>query len=522
MAGALVERDLPAGGTSGQYLKIGTALIPEWAAGDTVSGHAASHQNGGTDEIATATPGANVIPKAGAAGTLAAGFIPQATESAVGGAELATAAEIVTGTDTGRVPNVANLKTALASDGMWLTKRTKMPDAGSMSWSYDSWSDVSAITYTNAGGVVTDGALVITSTSGGGYALIAKAIAIGEYIVFRYKCVSGSGPLRIITNSGYDILASTAITVGDYTITIARSPYTVTLGSGGFRVFPSSTGTGSIAIDWMWCGSADTTTKQLYTTGTLSEEAARIADQLGDSAGVGVAASGTITSNGTNVSAGDTVTIAGKTYTFIDSASTPSNEGEIQIAAAGYNSSMLRLAYAVNRYLPGTNDGVTYKIAASHPLVYAVHSTGVVTLYAGTASGTGSTQTLTPTTGELGNSITLAKSAATLTLSGTTLSGGYSDVAAKIINATKNNIAGGMTRPAAAQVELTDNTKIGFETTVDVAKDATFTLPAGGTWIWNVYGYGATISSAKRGSSAGGTTLTVAGANASVGYRRYA
>lgn len=38
--------------------------------------HAASHQNGGSDEVATATAAANVIPKAGAGGRLAVGFMP--------------------------------------------------------------------------------------------------------------------------------------------------------------------------------------------------------------------------------------------------------------------------------------------------------------------------------------------------------------------------------------------------------------------------------------------------------------
>ena len=37
--------------------------------------HASAHQNAGADEIATATPGANAIPKAGAGGKLAAGWI---------------------------------------------------------------------------------------------------------------------------------------------------------------------------------------------------------------------------------------------------------------------------------------------------------------------------------------------------------------------------------------------------------------------------------------------------------------
>jgi len=47
----------------------------------TPTAHATSHQNGGTDEIATATAGANAIPKAGAGGTLAIGWIPTGTTS---------------------------------------------------------------------------------------------------------------------------------------------------------------------------------------------------------------------------------------------------------------------------------------------------------------------------------------------------------------------------------------------------------------------------------------------------------
>lgn len=45
----------------------------------TAGAHATSHQNGGADEIATATPGANAIPKAGAAGRLAIGFLASGT-----------------------------------------------------------------------------------------------------------------------------------------------------------------------------------------------------------------------------------------------------------------------------------------------------------------------------------------------------------------------------------------------------------------------------------------------------------
>ncbi len=43
------------------------------------SAHAASHQNGGGDEIATATPAAHVIPKTGSGGQIAVGFLASGT-----------------------------------------------------------------------------------------------------------------------------------------------------------------------------------------------------------------------------------------------------------------------------------------------------------------------------------------------------------------------------------------------------------------------------------------------------------
>ena len=51
----------------------------------TPTAHAATHRNGGSDEIATATPAAGAIPKAGSGGTLSAGWLPAAQPSAIGG-----------------------------------------------------------------------------------------------------------------------------------------------------------------------------------------------------------------------------------------------------------------------------------------------------------------------------------------------------------------------------------------------------------------------------------------------------
>lgn len=82
-----------------------TGCVTSAAAGT----HAAQHQHGGADEIATATAGANAIPKAGAGGTLAASWIPPTGFDTVGTGTNSTATMTVgtgssiTTTGTGRV-----------------------------------------------------------------------------------------------------------------------------------------------------------------------------------------------------------------------------------------------------------------------------------------------------------------------------------------------------------------------------------------------------------------------------------
>ena len=60
----------------GEALKRTGSLI-EGVVGLPPALHASDHQDGGSDEIATATPGANAIPKAGAASTLADGWLAE-------------------------------------------------------------------------------------------------------------------------------------------------------------------------------------------------------------------------------------------------------------------------------------------------------------------------------------------------------------------------------------------------------------------------------------------------------------
>jgi hypothetical protein len=82
----------------------------------TPTAHAASHQDGGSDEVATATPAAAAIPKADGSGTLDS-WISAASETVAGIMETATAAEVDTGTDAGRAVSPSSLAgSTLASD----------------------------------------------------------------------------------------------------------------------------------------------------------------------------------------------------------------------------------------------------------------------------------------------------------------------------------------------------------------------------------------------------------------------
>lgn len=121
-------------------------------------------------------------------------------------------------------------------------------------------------------------------------------------------------------------------------------------------------------------------------------------------------ASGTITSDGTNVAAGDTVTVGSQTYTFQSTIGSTANNVLIGASAAA---SLQNLANAIN--LNGTS-GTTYPAGTLPPVeawVSAITST-VLTITARRG-------------GTAGNSIALARASggtAHLTVSGSTLSGG--------------------------------------------------------------------------------------------------
>jgi hypothetical protein len=416
----------------------------------------------------------------------------------------ATAANIVTGTSDLVLLTVKGLKDSLALADMWLTKRTKMPDGATALYSKLIFSDTTGFGGEGATPSILSvvGGSLRCEWSGTGY---NRCYSSAETAVSGKKVrVKIRGSRNGIVVGGYPYIAS--VMIGQITLTtdwqyfVFQLPVNVNTRWG---IIQLSCNSGDyFEISDYWVGDYS------YLPGSLSEEAARIDNLHADMPGVGIYASQTITATDlATATKGDT--IGGKKYTYVAAlTASPGVEGEI-LKGATKEEDLENLNLAISE-AARTNNGTKYWAAAVHPLVSSARVNAVLTLTAKTNNGPE-------------NAITVECEAGTNhTAGGATLLGGYTDSAAKTIAEAENNIAGGRTRPAAAKMELTNTAPIGYETTVDVASGGTLTLPAGGTWYWSVYGYGATISSAKRGSSAGGTTLTVAGANASVGYRRVA
>ena len=146
---------------------------------------------------------------------------------------------------------------------------------------------------------------------------------------------------------------------------------------------------------------AATFTKQFLSGSTQGKQI-----KVAGTASAVAAASATLTSNGTNVSNNDTVTIDTKVYTF-KSSLTPT-EGEVKIGA----SAAATLDHLKSAITHGGTPDTDYKCAAAHTTVNATTNTDTTQLLVALTSN------------YAGNSIAFAKSAVTLTVSGSTLTGG--------------------------------------------------------------------------------------------------
>jgi len=210
---------LRSNGTDLAYARIATSDLPAGYGWSNLAGvpamfppsaHAASHQNGGGDEVATATPGANAIPKAGPAGTLAASWIPTLNQNTTGNAATATAlaaapSQCGTGTYPSGVDARGNAQNCAAVSG--------------------------AGTVTNAGGGLTAGQLLI----GNGGADLKTGNLSGDC------STSGDTSITCTKTNGVAYAASAttdttnAANISSGTLSAARLPAPTATTPGGVR-----------------------------------------------------------------------------------------------------------------------------------------------------------------------------------------------------------------------------------------------------------------------------------------------
>lgn len=453
--------------------------------------HATSHKHGGSDEVATATPTANAIPKADASGKLDS-WISDASTSVKGKVQLATSTEFETGTDASKVLTPAVVRPAII-------KRSKMPDGATAAYSQDAWGSTD-------GWSVYNGTLSTTTTPGW-LRVTASADNTPYYIV---KFVTGVDAQQMM----YRIRASKTMTIFFTTgtsdnvgYTVGTNPVTIAMqrGKGGklsVEVLSNIVAGDWFEIDWVWIGNLSFQDGSAVDAAVASLNA--LANVYSNTFATDTLATATITSDGSAPTSGKIITIGEYTYTLVDTLT--GTEGQI-LFNSNAATTLQNFAYGINADAGQYN--VTHCCTVANPLVSAVAASLVLTL-------------TSKIRGELGNQIKVSTTETTYTKSGSYLSGGCSIGAKRFATLVAPIIAGRGTRPAAAMIDITDTSKIGYENAEDKSVGQTLTLPSGGTRLWFVYGYGATINSAKRGSSAGGTTLTVSGANATVWYRRYA
>lgn len=204
-----------------------TALSSTTIASVAPSAHASSHQNGGSDEIATATAAANAIPKAGAGGKLAAGWLQEVlaladltdvtgttgsgtvavlqtsptfitpvlgaatgTSLAVTGALSTSSASTPMGYATGAGSTVT--QTGVAKTG-GVTINTP---CGQITTTAANLNNATAVKFTvTCSSCAVDDTVVLSMKSGGtsgGYLLSVGAVAAGSFDIVIYNCSGGA------------------------------------------------------------------------------------------------------------------------------------------------------------------------------------------------------------------------------------------------------------------------------------------------------------------------------------------
>lgn len=147
-----------------------------------------------------------------------------------------------------------------------------------------------------------------------------------------------------------------------------------------------------------------------YSNDSVLEQATLQAEKAKTATTATTNATATITSNGTAPTSGDTVTIAGKTYTFLTAlTNTVPNEVLIGGTAAA---ALTNLKAAIQFGMVGVGTQ------------YSTQTQPNQEVQGGTLSATVLQLVATKQSGADGNSIGISKVAATLTLSGATLTGG--------------------------------------------------------------------------------------------------
>lgn len=121
-------------------------------------------------------------------------------------------------------------------------------------------------------------------------------------------------------------------------------------------------------------------------------------------------ASGVLTSNNTNVSNGDTVTIGSTVYTFVTALAVTFTAGQVLIGSSADNS-LTHLAAAIN----GTGGGVYWALKPNPQVTSSAVASHALTITAQSTDASGAA---------LGNSITTTTTAATLYWASATLTGG--------------------------------------------------------------------------------------------------